>query len=81
MTECVRISIENDKKKHYVEVLRRLREKIRPVKQQNVDYAPRLPLDAHCALCKVVLGGQIHYCARASIIFTRPYSIRLLHVS
>ncbi|GFT72929.1 hypothetical protein TNCV_1976501 [Trichonephila clavipes] len=56
-------------------------EKARSVEKQLVDFAPRQRVGAHCALCKIVLGGQTHYCALASTALTRSRTIRLVPVS
>ncbi|GFV15497.1 hypothetical protein TNCV_4835231 [Trichonephila clavipes] len=53
-------------------------EKARSEEQQYVELAPTQRLDAHCALCKTVLGGQTHYCARESTVLIRSRTIRLL---
>ncbi|GFU16399.1 hypothetical protein TNCV_835871 [Trichonephila clavipes] len=67
------------KQLYYIEVLRKSEEeKARSVEQQLVDFAPKKRLGSHCALCKTVLGGQMHYCARVSTVPTRSRIIQLI---
>ncbi|GFY14425.1 transposable element Tc3 transposase [Trichonephila clavipes] len=42
------------------------KKKPRSAEQKHLDFAPRQPPGEQCTPCKTVLGGQTHYCARAS---------------